>query len=879
MIGMVLPQSIFAVATVTVSGGTVTINTDKAGDLKAYLQNATLEEKTAISSASTIVFKGKYNSNDLQALSDAGCCTQSTVNMSEAYFIASSSSSSKILYHKDEDRQPANEGDHCLVGAKKHVVASSRSTWVPIEESEIPANADGTKNITTISEEDFGSYINNNEEYIRVPKTYHYYEVIIDNNNRSYKYVDDVSEIPSDATIHTPTVSEDRRGDVLWNYQDANNNSIQVNVGDYMRFGTSFNYYTNPETLIWKDVSGEGDYTNGTSSSNCYQSVNVAPTPTYEIQNTPIYIGGTESVYHDSQWVDPSEVSGNEEYDYTQMSFSYWGSNVTTAISSYNAGSGLVATDLCNGCSNLTNLTIGSGTVHSITTEGNKPPLTNLTIGNKVAKLGNGTDGVFADYSSITNLTFESGGTDPLEIEKNCFIRCRGISNELIIPARTTLIEQNAFTNLEALTTITFEETQTNWPALVIKKEAFSNISNVTRVNVNIDPSKKMMICEYNAFDYNELVAQTNVNGKSAVLHFPEEFFDFYAGNWKRNMTFDQDNLNQIKDGLTYGRTLNGITYVSGNTQSFADYTQIDTNKTDGKLDGYYHANGYPNTMYAPANGWQQFARTDTGIDIVIKQGHYFRTYSTENAQAKPEWMTIYRVTNFSDGYIKGQSNASSRTEANEATKEATVQEITESETGGNSLIPANTGVIRVDEVEKDALYYFMDWSYTGIAYQETWGFPHNETVGDAKVNFMVPTNDEEATQFGPVDRDATGITHRNFVLTADAVFMRAKPLTMAANRAYLKLPAGMFHWKDEGEGSSQIGELNGATPSQYSKISLLFIDDFEDVNGGIATEIINAIEEDMYKNDSFYTIQGVKVSKPTTKGVYIHNGKKVYIK
>ena len=45
------------------------------------------------------------------------------------------------------------------------------------------------------------------------------------------------------------------------------------------------------------------------------------------------------------------------------------------------------------------------------------------------------------------------------------------------------------------------------------------------------------------------------------------------------------------------------------------------------------------------------------------------------------------------------------------------------------------------------------------------------------------------------------------------------------------------------------------------------------------AVQIINAIEEDMYKNDSFYTIQGVKVSKPTTKGVYIHNGKKVYIK
>ena len=865
MIGMVVPQGVFAAATVTVSDGTVTINTDKAGDLKAYLQSASDADKAAIRNASSIVFDGKFNKEDLDALNGAGCCTQSTVDMSQAYFIKSSSlSGSYTLYH-DTPSNPEN-GKTYIIGATKYESKGQVGSRDWTEKDDSYQNQWNARNVLA-SEVNTLSY--DYDTTLKLPTSLNYY--VWDNNSWTLIPNPTSTQIAQAAEAPDQCTSANINRDYTWlkdNYSIVKARSTDC----------TYRYFVYSSTIVynWDDSNGN-NYTDGQIINSWYSSKDDADSPSGE--GLTIFAGGEMKAYSNGQWVNPSQTGGDEEYDYTQMSFSYWGSNVTTAITSYNAGSDLIATDLCNGCSNLTNLTIGSGTVHSITTEGNKPPLTNLTIGNKVAKLGNGTDGVFADYSSITNLTFESGGTDPLEIEKNCFIRCRGISNELIIPARTTLIEQNAFTNLEALTTITFEETQTNWPALVIKKEAFSNISNVERVNVNIDPSKKMMICEYNAFDYNELVAQTNVNGKSAVLHFPEEFFDFYAGNWKRNMTFDQDNLNQIKDGLTYGRTLNGITYVSGNTQSFADYTQIDTNKTDGKLDGYYHANGYPNTMYAPANGWQQFARTDTGIDIVIKKGKYFRTYSTENAQAKPEWMTIYRVTNFSDGYEEGKSNASSRTEANEATKEATVQEITESETGGNSLIPANTGVIRVDEVEKDALYYFMDWSYTGIAYQETWGFPHNETVGNAKVNFMVPTNDEEATQFGPVDRDATGITHRNFVLTADAVFMRAKPLTMAANRAYLKLPAGMFHWKDEGEGSSQIEELNGSSASQYSKISLLFIDDFEDVNGGIATEIINAIEEDMYKNDSFYTIQGVKVSKPTTKGVYIHNGKKVYIK
>ena len=48
---------------------------------------------------------------------------------------------------------------------------------------------------------------------------------------------------------------------------------------------------------------------------------------------------------------------------------------------------------------------------------------------------------------------------------------------------------------------------------------------------------------------------------------------------------------------------------------------------------------------------------------------------------------------------------------------------------------------------------------------------------------------------------------------------------------------------------------------------------------GGIATVIRKAIEEADKEDGEFYTLQGVKVNKPTTKGVYIHNGKKVLVK
>ena len=88
--------------------------------------------------------------------------------------------------------------------------------------------------------------------------------------------------------------------------------------------------------------------------------------------------------------------------------------------------------------------------------------------------------------------------------------------------------------------------------------------------------------------------------------------------------------------------------------------------------------------------------------------------------------------------------------------------------------------------------------------------------------------------------------------------------------------------WKNEKEGSTQDATGNDVVvddTNTFAKVSLFFDDEIEEINGGIATEIINAIEEDMYKNDSFYTIQGIKVAKPTTKGVYIHNGKKIFIK
>ena len=104
---------------------------------------------------------------------------------------------------------------------------------------------------------------------------------------------------------------------------------------------------------------------------------------------------------------------------------------------------------------------------------------------------------------------------------------------------------------------------------------------------------------------------------------------------------------------------------------------------------------------------------------------------------------------------------------------------------------------------------------------------------------------------------------------------------TMGANKAYLlipttKLPLALWDPNSDGEG----------IPGQ-AKPGVIFMDDIEALFGGeepisgIATAI-DAIEsaETVDNVNTYYTISGVKIQgRPTEKGVYIVNGKKVLVK
>lgn len=870
MIGMVLPQRVLAdysyssndgtppTLSISVVGKTVTITSQKAGALWAFLEKGEPREKDqaieaitlATGEGSEIVFNGEFAGDDLSKLSNPmpgkNCCVQETVDMSNTWF------KKRIDLDDAMDAYRVNTKN---VHGQPNLTASERLNV-----------AAGKIHNFTLADGDIGVH-----------------------EHAFYKY-----------NAETQTWS----------------------ATDQPFFGSPERLSVCLEGDIWEKYAGA--------------MVNGQPT---------FFQYKTDPTDHQNKWLPLAS-----DHAYEDMTFKYWGSKVKTAITSKNmTADDTFPTDLTQNCSALSDLTLSSG---SVTTLGGNPPLTTVTIGKDVRSLG-GQQLFSRDNikSHLETIVFEPGGTESLVIGEDCFMGCRNVTSNITIPARTTEIRTQAFKDFGPDPSgdstdpfvISFEDTETNPSQLsTFVKDAFQNCgitslvvpSGITEIQgeafyqcyklqsitfgetsrvgndgkqlpltirekafaggdegkyklkdvfVDVNPNTRKLICEYDAFPFVALVGQTDVASEQmATLHFKEDYWDYYAGNWKKGLTFDQSTLDCIKDGCDPSKTGAQMQNMDfkGHTPEELE-TLINTGYIPGK---------------SPANGWHQFARTNTGIDIIIEKGKDFRTYSTEVALVKPSWMHIYRVTNFDDGFETGK-DPSSREDADAATKVATTEEIVVGVEGIANCIPLRTGVIRVDYVANNSIYYIMEWGDlkgANVEYDEAWEYPYQDDLTKDKVNFMKPTSTPESnpefTIIGPVERDESRvITHRVFGLkkvqkedgSITGEFLRAKRNTkMARNRAYLSLPADLFHWQDENTSSSQEVATIPANNTNGAKISLIIDADFDlGIDGGITTEIKEAIGAEMYKNDSFYTIQGVKVAKPTTKGVYIRNGKKIYIK
>lgn len=218
--------------------------------------------------------------------------------------------------------------------------------------------------------------------------------------------------------------------------------------------------------------------------------------------------------------------------------------------------------------------------------------------------------------------------------------------------------------------------------------------------------------------------------------------------------------------------------------------------------------------------------------------------------------------------------------------------------------IPANMGVVLVGEVPADGYkdgakvdFYLKEKTEDLLPdnnYEALWT-KADDYAGQEWNNYLKPTV-ITIDELGNADTDADGkILHRFFGLanfhstkyykenqTGDDYigFFRLTPNGRSdANKAYLSIPANKT--VDGGVGATfGFIDFNGQflgnetdDPKNPSLAKMAIVFDDED-DGGSTTTVTEVKPNSTDDNASFYTLQGVKVSRPV-KGVYIHNGKK----
>ena len=222
------------------------------------------------------------------------------------------------------------------------------------------------------------------------------------------------------------------------------------------------------------------------------------------------------------------------------------------------------------------------------------------------------------------------------------------------------------------------------------------------------------------------------------------------------------------------------------------------------------------------------------------------------------------------------------------------------------SYVPANMGVVLVGEVPADKVpadgykdgakvdFYLKEKTDEFVdKYEDLWIMAAQYT-NDKWNNYLKPTV-SAIDKLGNADTDDKGtILHRYFGLgnfystkyynetqTGDdyiGFFRFTENGKSGANKAYLSIPANAV--VDGGVGAKYgyidfngqfLGNEADTNNQSLAKMAIVFDD--ED-NGGTTTAVSEVKMDTADADASFYTLQGVKVSRPV-KGVYIHNGKK----
>ena len=441
---------------------------------------------------------------------------------------------------------------------------------------------------------------------------------------------------------------------------------------------------------------------------------------------------------------------------------------------------------------------------------------------------------VNVNWEDLVNLT---------TIGEEAFMSC-AIGPTFYVPNSVTEIRKGAFAMCDSIKTLIFDEGS---QIQHIYADAFKQSEGITGklsdVYVNV---KREIECDKGAFDKFHTSAQTQVGTVTTRLHYPSEYFEHYVGTYKSTL-YDQN----------YDLKGSNGSFLEPRQHSYGIVTQSVIN----------------DAFNGAKNGWQEFFSSG----IPVGKESLYRTFS-DNVAYKVPYTSEFQIYIVVD-YDK-ERNLAHCVQMNY-----------------HDTIPANTGVIVHSNVEGTVfLEYVKDDNHLPYDNEK---YPNNlYHYSDEKsyTNYLKPIN-------GVLHIDNVEIvngekTYRNYFFNKGTTaasrpgpdwkdeyaalgwgFFRAVSADYRVfNKAFLHLPASMT------EANSAHIDDSGTLPQDNAQAQAkesfgMYIMNAEDL-AFIGPDIPTAIQEkhDGMTNDSYYTLEGIKVNNPT-KGIYIKNNRKVVIK
>lgn len=343
-----------------------------------------------------------------------------------------------------------------------------------------------------------------------------------------------------------------------------------------------------------------------------------------------------------------------------------------------------------------------------------------------------------------------------------------------------------------------------------------------------------------------------------------------------------------ITDPNYLSLTTDGSEGSEANRNGSGTFGDIIFNRPAGEWTIRFYSRAVSNgNDYIKAYGYTITGREHTGIPLTYRAGKFIRTYSNNVAMdiIDPN-VKVYEAYKYTMPKLDQVDNIYSQ-----GTLE--LRQL--------NYIPANMGVVLIGTVPDTEAGKYTDGAKLNFSISKRTEKSAEKDEDYVKVwtkaadyenqpwnNFLEPTV-EANNHLGNAKVDDKGIAYRYFGLGnyhrtkyysetntgADYIgfFRFTENGVSGANKAYLSLPARKDVKGADFGCITYNGQLIGTGDTALAKMMLVF----DDETSGV-TEIKNVEVKNQNNDNAYYTLQGIKVLKPT-KGIFIHNGKKIVIK